>query len=360
MIKRITNKLGYTLGEIVITTAIIGSLAAIAVPNFLRIKMNVNMELVKQQMRILGQNLNELYNQNSPHQYPEDILTLDGNPAEELAITASLNAINRMGYEIEHFVPEDRSTFLDIARLQPGMEGISGDTCYALDPMGLRVLENCWGMEGLDTFIGGVSPISEKFLGMLFSNPNLSESDKVKILSGMFIQYGFFLDSLAGWFDDLAQGFDGTPLKDPQGASTANLPTLFAPMKAEDKSVFDQLIEKVNDHLKENGVQIRVSYEENVVTSFGGPTTSGLRIAVEFDEKPQAVQIVSRFARQIVYTEVANTGYLTPVIPLSNKTINADSNAYIEAVSNERSSFFHPHSIDTELSGVGSLWAGAL
>ena len=130
------NKLGYTLGEIVMTTAIIGSLAAIAVPNFLRIKMNVNMEMVKQHLRILGQNMNELYNQNNPHQYPEDILTLDGNPAEELSITASLNAIDNMGYS-DHRWQTVGSPPNDFAlRRCPGegLFGIAGDRCFLLTP----------------------------------------------------------------------------------------------------------------------------------------------------------------------------------------------------------------------------------
>src|SRR3989338_5858276 len=154
MMKRMKNNLGYTLGEIVMTTAIIGSLAAIAVPNFLRIKMNVNMEMVKQHLKVVGQNLNELYNQNNPHQYTEDILTLDGNPAEELAITASLNAIDSMGYSDHRWQtvgspPNDFSL-----RRCPveGLFGIAGDRCFLLTT--IELIETMpWDGAGMDMSI---------------------------------------------------------------------------------------------------------------------------------------------------------------------------------------------------------------
>src|SRR3989338_2335449 len=133
------NKLGYTLGEIVMTTAIIGSLAAIAVPNYLRIKMNVNMEMVRQHLKVVGQNLNELYNQSNPHQYPQDIETL-GNTPEALSITASLNAIGGMGYTNRTWLTAGtpRSTFSYRVCPGDGLWGIAGDRCFLLNPFELR------------------------------------------------------------------------------------------------------------------------------------------------------------------------------------------------------------------------------
>jgi len=137
MLKHMRNNLGYTLIEIVTTTAIIGSLTAVAVPNFLRVKMNVNMEMVKQHLKVIGQEMNELYNEANPHEFPADILTLD--PAEELAITASLNSIDNKGYTIDGYLPgANRSTYTFRTCPKEGLFNIAGDRCFLLDPMGIR------------------------------------------------------------------------------------------------------------------------------------------------------------------------------------------------------------------------------
>ena len=282
------NKLGYTLGEIVMTTAIIGSLAAIAVPNYMRIKMNVNMEMVKQHLRILGQNMNELYNQNNPHQYPEDILNLDGNPAEELSITASLNAINGMGYGITHRTAAGGTDFSDRADPMPGMFGVAGDGCLIVDSSGVVREIDCSSGEGIDMFILDESLISVDLFSSLFSDPTLSDAERISILSGMFIQLGLYVDWLNDPFNFEIYMNGSLPNYD-------GLPGLFAPMNAQDKPAFDQLFDKVFDRLKENGIQIYLNYEESHprMYVYGGETkdemdfqlTSGLSFAVEFNSE---------------------------------------------------------------------------
>jgi len=287
------NKLGYTLGEIVMTTAIIGSLAAIAVPNFLRIKMNVNMELVKQQLRILGQNMNELYNQNNPHQYPEDILNLDGNPAEELAITASLNAINGMGYEITHLTATGGTDFTDRADPMPGMDGISGDKCLIVDSSGIVREINCWSGEGVFTSVLEGSLINQAVFKAILTDPLLSEAQKMKILAGMFIQMGLFLEYTYG------KTYGDVPLTiqipDPDSPTTGRgaqfieksaLPSFLNYIYSEDKAAFDQLAQKAALYLeKEYGIHVYINSNEGANDELGN-NFSTLDIAVKFDTEP--------------------------------------------------------------------------
>ena len=142
MRKRRKNKLGFTLGEIVTTVAIIGTLTAIAVPNYMRIKMDVNMKMVQQHLRIIGVHLNDLYNQN--RQFPEDILNL-GNSGEEVVITASLNAIDNKEYTTDGYVTySNRSTYTLRTCPKEGRLGISGDRCFLLDPSGIQETQ-LWG-----------------------------------------------------------------------------------------------------------------------------------------------------------------------------------------------------------------------
>src|SRR3989338_1341150 len=143
MIKRRKNKLGFTLGEIVITVAIIGTLTSIAAPNYMRIKMDVNMKMVQQHLRIIGVHLNDLYNQS--RQFPEDILTLLGNSGEEVRITASLNAIDNKEYTTDGYVTySNRSTYTLRTCPKEGRWGISGDRCFLLDPSGIQETQ-LWG-----------------------------------------------------------------------------------------------------------------------------------------------------------------------------------------------------------------------
>ena len=239
------NNLGYTLGEIVMTTAIIGSLAAIAVPNFLRIKMNVNMEMVKQQMRILGQNLNELYNQNNPHQYPEDILTLDGNPAEELAITASLNAIDSMGYSDHRWQtvgspPNDFSL-----RRCPGegLWGIAGDRCFLLTPSELTEVMP-WDGTGIDMVVwANVSNFSALYDYDFPTSPNVPQQRKVELLAALleYLAYTTLAEELN---DALQHNLEGMPAS-----------YLFFG-SADFQNLYETLLPKVHEILADRGINI--------------------------------------------------------------------------------------------------------
>jgi len=306
MIKRMKNNLGYTLGEIVMTTAIIGSLAAIAVPNYMRIKMNVNMEMVKQQLRILGQEMNEFYNKANPHQYP-DTLPPTGNTEEELAITASLNGLNNKGYKVRHFPSEGGSSFIDRIDPMPGMFGVAGDQCYILDPMGQRTLVDCFSAEGIDMFILDESLMSGFIFNSLFSDPNINEAQKISILSGMFLQLGLYADWLSNPLN--FESFMMASLPDQDG-----LPGLFAPMKAEDKPAFDQLVGKLVDRLKEYGVQIYLNDMES------RPSMAGDNENLEYNQSP-GVSFAIAFNSENPYEML-----------ISSQTALKDLKAYIEYV----------------------------
>ena len=191
---KLKNNLGYTLGEIVMTTAIIGSLAAIAVPNFLRIKMNVNIEMVKQHLKVVGQNLNELYNQSNPHEFPANIETL-GNTPEELSITASLNAISGMGYTNRTWLTSGtpRSTFSYRVCPGEGLFGIAGDRCFLLTP---SELTEVMPWEGSDLFMTPLTSTmlfgldqngnGKHLLELFLNDPNYSQSQKEAELLNLF------------------------------------------------------------------------------------------------------------------------------------------------------------------------------
>src|SRR3989338_2963690 len=135
MIKMKRNKRGFTLGEMVTTVAIIGTLTAVSVPNYMRVRMQVNMEMVKQHLKTIGTHMNDLYNRNK--QFPQNINQL-GSSGEEVAITASLFGINRREYTTDGYTTgPNLSTFQFRTCPQAGRWGIAGDRCFTLTPLGI-------------------------------------------------------------------------------------------------------------------------------------------------------------------------------------------------------------------------------
>jgi Tfp pilus assembly protein PilE len=302
MIKNLLkNNLGYTLVEIVTTTAIIGSLTAVAVPNFLRIKMNVNMEIVKQHLKVIGQEMNELYNQTK--QFPASIEEImSGASPEEMSITASLNAhldgIDNKGYTLDGYHTQaNQSTYTFRTCPKEGLENISGDRCYLLDPSGVREIQP-WDGTGVDMLILDSSWFSGIILDVLLSDPLLSNAEKANILSGMLMGYGIY----ASFLNDPRVMGHLMPAEFPSGSG---LPSLFVSLSAEDKGAFEQLIEPVAHRLKESGLNVYLSYEENHrLNDFG--QSPGYKMAFDFDDihsvSTQAVTAYTEYVRNAVFT----------------------------------------------------------
>lgn len=189
-VQRKKKNKGFTLGEMVTTTAIVGILTAVAVPNYMRIKMQVNMEMVKQHLKTIGTHMSDLYNRD--RMFPENILDL-GNSDEEVAITANLSAIDNKGYTIRdgYMTYQNRSNYTFRTCPQEGRWGISGDRCFLLDPMGVREMEP-WDGSGM-AMIAQWQIQTSWFFGRLFTDPNLTERQKLNIIEGWFEKYAYWV-----------------------------------------------------------------------------------------------------------------------------------------------------------------------
>jgi prepilin-type N-terminal cleavage/methylation domain-containing protein len=107
------NNKGFTLGEIITTVAIIGTITSMALPQYLKLRMNTNEAMVKQQMRIVGEKMAEIMGKEGQFPDSEEWPNLVGNE-DEISLTASLSAIDSLcytNYKSDYIVNEGRSTF---------------------------------------------------------------------------------------------------------------------------------------------------------------------------------------------------------------------------------------------------------
>lgn len=72
LIKQNKNKNGFTLTEIIIVAAIIGLIAIIAIPNYMRYRATANETAIEQAMKQIAQALEQLFWAHNPNEYPPE------------------------------------------------------------------------------------------------------------------------------------------------------------------------------------------------------------------------------------------------------------------------------------------------
>ncbi len=196
---------GFTLGEMVTTVAIIGILSAVAVPNFMRIRMEVNMEMVKQALRVAGEKLTEIMGVQK--RFPSNAEIGAGATGEdEISLTATLSSIDGKGYTRDYTVDETFSFAMirsDPIRSPGGGISGAGDKCFLWDPIeNVRDIP-CWSAQGMNLVSRGAMPGQfppfgvmrmENVLQMLLSDPSVSDQRKAELIANTFAVAAYQLD----------------------------------------------------------------------------------------------------------------------------------------------------------------------
>ncbi|HNX69530.1 MAG TPA: type II secretion system protein [Candidatus Omnitrophota bacterium] len=146
---------GFTLVEIMIVVFILGLLVAMAMPNFLRLRLNANEQMIRGDLRSFS-TANESYRAvQNPPVYAPDIATLID---EHYLDTTWTNPGNKHGY---NFVYNPSGTSLsyslEASILNPGVTGIH---YYCVDATGVVVMGAAEGMGTSAGCVGG-EPIGQ-------------------------------------------------------------------------------------------------------------------------------------------------------------------------------------------------------
>jgi len=186
--KQRKNKLGFTLVEITTTVAVIGVVSAIAIPNLLRVRVNVNMEMVRQDMKTIHEALNDMRNRDGS--FPEDLnqLTSQNDYDPEMSITASLTAIDLKGFTTDGYSPVLNNSNYSM-RTCPKRLGVNGDACWYIDPVTRPNKINPWDGSGMP--MSPWSVLASTDPDSILSDPNLSADEKAQLLADILEELAY-------------------------------------------------------------------------------------------------------------------------------------------------------------------------
>jgi type II secretory pathway pseudopilin PulG len=232
------------------TVAIVGVISAIAVPNFMRMKAGANMEKVKQHLKRVGGNLNDMLNRDNV--FPNDLLNL-GDTEEEISITGSMTAIDQLQYQTDGYFSLSRGTnYTSRWDPTPAARNAGLDKCFILTTLGVGDAD-CASLDGFVSFNAGGSN-SGAIFSTILSDRSLSDGEKAQILA----QFFELLGAAAEFYRSRILNLQDFGVLD-RGGSLTQVPSQMILMNTGDAATFNALIPKVREAMGDKGLEILIT-----------------------------------------------------------------------------------------------------
>lgn len=133
IVAKYRNTAAFTLIEILVVVGVLIIIMTLALPTFLRARMNANEAIAMTSCRAIVTGCQSYYAYTVPHEYPSQLVELTSPISNPPYINSVLASGLHRGYKFEYSSPDENSFIITAS---PEVEGITGTKYFTVDETG--------------------------------------------------------------------------------------------------------------------------------------------------------------------------------------------------------------------------------